>query len=140
MHLELFSDKWPKPVLSYLPRKLFRPLAKMGIRTYSTKSTSYLEESVNLTFGATSNSLDGESGYNIGIFVYMYVAPALRGLGIGEILLDAGKDACRAKQDKYMLLIHDDNGSGKLIKYYQDRGFRGIDSFLPKGMLCCLKD
>jgi hypothetical protein len=35
----------------------------------------------------------------------------------------------------YMLLVHDDNGSKKLIDYYQQRGFQCIDEFIDKGMV-----
>lgn len=74
----------------------------------------------------------------VGLFVYMWVSPERRGGGIGEYLLDLCKDYCRRKGDHYMILVHDDNGSNKLLQYYEQRGFTRIEYFLQKGMICRL--
>ena len=44
----------------------------------------------------------------------------------------------RRRGDEYMLLVHDDDGSGRLIQYYIDRGFVPIFDFIDKGMICKL--
>jgi hypothetical protein len=56
----------------------------------------------------------------------------------GDFLLSYAMDECRKRGDEYMLLVHDDIGSGKLIDYYIHRGFRPIFDFIDKGMLCKL--
>ena len=53
----------------------------------------------------------------------------------GDLLLDAMKEECRSKNDTHMLLVHDDNGSGKLIDYYVKRGFKDVDSILKGAMI-----
>jgi hypothetical protein len=37
-----------------------------------------------------------------------------------------------------MLLVHDDQGSGKLVSYYEKRGFRAIFDYLEKAMIGAL--
>jgi GNAT superfamily N-acetyltransferase len=76
----------------------------------------------------------------VGLFVYMWVHPNYRKQGIGDVLLQLGQDYCRSKCDEYMLLIHDDNGSGKLIEYYKQRGFVDVFDSLDKGMICSLHE
>jgi hypothetical protein len=53
----------------------------------------------------------------------------------GDLLLEAMKEECRSKNDTHMLLVHDDNGSGKLIDYYVKRGFKDVDSILKGAMI-----
>ena len=108
-----------------------KPDAKAGVRTYVSSSSS-MDEVVD-TYFAT-----GDSGAMVGILVYMWVSPLLRGpqRRLGDYLLST---ACSILRDRlkarYMLLVHDDNGSGKLIRYYQQRGFLPIFSYLDKAMI-----
>lgn len=71
----------------------------------------------------------------VGLFVYMWIAPFLRKKMIGNILLVEGQKLCRDLGADHMILVHDDNGSGKLIKYYTDRGFEPIFDVIDKGMI-----
>ena len=107
-----------------------KPAAKVGVRTYVSSSSS-MNEVVEKCFAA------GDSGAVVGILVYMWVSPLLRGpQKLGDYLLST---ACSILRDrlkaKYMLLVHDDNGSGKLIQYYKQRGFLSIFSYLDKAMI-----
>ena len=108
-----------------------KPDAKVGVRTYVSSSSS-MDEVIDQCFAA------GDSGGAVvGILVYMWVSPWLRGTQqLGDYLLST---ACNILRDrfkaKYMLLVHDDNGSGKLIQYYQQRGFLPIFSYLDKAMI-----
>eukprot|EP01039_Chlorochromonas_danica_P009183 gene9183-10142_t len=76
--------------------------------------------------------------WSIGLFVYMWVSPTYRGQGLGEVLLERGKAYCREKGDSHMLLVHDDQGSGRLVQYYEQQGFLSIETILDKGMICKL--
>ena len=69
------------------------------------------------------------------LMVYMYVASTHRQLDIGSILLQYIINEGKALQANYLLLVHDDDGSNKLIKYYERKGFKEIFAFLEKGML-----
>ncbi len=73
----------------------------------------------------------------------MWVHPKWRGSinSFGSKLLEEGKRFCLAKGDQFMLLVHDDNGTGKLIDYYKNiHDFYLIenDIGLPKAMVCKL--
>ena len=74
--------------------------------------------------------------FSIGLFVYMWVKPKLRGLQVGDYLLNTALEYCRKRGDQYILLVHDDTGSGKLIDYYKTRGFVPIFDFIDQGMIC----
>jgi hypothetical protein len=156
IHLELYNKLWPKWLLRILSRKFFKPAAKTGVRMYSTSSESMDNaiRALNITTSSltinriSSNRIDNlsklsaykplEGQYRIGLFVYMWITPKLRSQGIGDLLLSSAKDLCRKKGDDFILLVHEDNGSGKLISYYQQRGFVGIEDILNKSMICKL--
>jgi ribosomal protein S18 acetylase RimI-like enzyme len=65
----------------------------------------------------------------------MYVVPAKRKENIGDCLLSIAQEEFKRRGDKFQLIVHDDDGSGKLIRYYEERGFKRIEDFLPKGMI-----
>ena len=182
--LYIFLENFPNPDLSlvhfeYHPTRirlpsfimsilrgyklLPKPIAKVGLRTKSS-STTAMTEALQVVFPSSAEeermSPGGESSYNVGIMVYMWVQEKYRGLKcfnygakndeeennlskitIGEHLLDLVRTACRDMgENDYMLIVHDDNGSGKLVKYYQDRGFRSFGDYLgeDKAMICPL--
>ena len=150
-------------IVRNLPKvlRVIKPVAKAGIRTYGAPatpemrriiaekfplvvSTAIQESNDTMTNGnSNSNSSEEEEGEAtdvkdiamIGVFVYMFVQESFRGSRWGESLLQLAYRECRRKGYRYMLLVHDDNGSGKLIRYYEARGFQSIQSFLPKGMI-----
>ena len=62
----------------------------------------------------------------------------VRAVGLGAYLLAWARQQCRGKGDSHLLLVHDDQGSGKLIKFYEHFGFVSIHSFIEKGMICKL--
>lgn len=193
-HLELYDVKFPS-LLLMIPsiRKRYKPIAKTGSRTYSSRSKGIddlIDNSLlpNATSWGLQNPSKGElrpwqqqlfhtfssfistlflklykstffqsfrpikinnlpvkdaGKYSIGLFVYMWVDPLYRNkqkkkYALGDYLLQYGMDYCRQKGDQYMLLVHDDNGRGKLIEYYQRRGFVQVDELLEKGMICKL--
>lgn len=78
---------------------------------------------------------DKDSIAIVGLFVYMWIAPLLRKRQLGDILFEKGKQMCRDLGAGFMILVHDDDGSGKLIKYYEDRNFEPIFDVIDKGML-----
>lgn len=92
------------------------------------------------TYKVIPPELRQDGKYQVGSFVYMWVKPMWRGseYRLGDALLQEGKLFCKSKGDKFMLLVHDDNGSGKLINYYRNRhGFISIENELglPKAMI-----
>ena len=139
LHFELFKKTWLLPFSNKLPPFMrSKPVAKAGIRTYSS-NTAKMDEVIKQNFESMQNEVeDGIKVGPVGIFVYMWVEENLRGFDVGNFLLNLAVERCRIMNYKYMLLVHDDNGSGKLVKYYTDRGFIPIFDFIEKGMICKL--
>ena len=61
-----------------------------------------------------SSSIFGKS---IGAIIYMFVEPEYRGLGIGSLALEAIAAIQTVQGCDYTVLVADDNGSRKLIKW-----------------------
>lgn len=165
IHFEVFPAFYPRWIITCLSRtQTLKPLAKVGVRTYSTSSQAMDDVIATLSLPSTRLPHSPERGsvtavrptnptsiptkghpyrpqqgkWSIGLFVYMWVNPSYRGQGLGEVLLETGKDYCRGKGDSHMILVHDDDGSGRLVQYYEDRGFLPIETILDKGMICKL--
>lgn len=130
VNLELYRRSFLGSLPSLLRPK---PLAKTGYRSYTTKK-ELMSEVLRSSFNLTA-TVDVFQMIPVAIFVYMWVDPSARGSGLGDSLLDLAMNEIRKKNlGEYMLLIHDDDGSGKLIEYYRRRGFIPIFRFLDKGM------
>ena len=71
----------------------------------------------------------------VGLFVYAWIKPFLRRRFFGNVLLACGEEMCRELGADYMILVHDDNGSGRLISYYEKKGFIPIFDMIEKGMI-----
>ena len=105
-----------------------KPLAKVGIRSKPSCSRK-MDEVIRATFG------DDRENLPVTVFVYMWVNPQFRGRNIGDHLLSLAIEESLKKEVQYMLIVHDDQGSGKLIEYYESRGFVPIYQLLDKAML-----
>jgi GNAT superfamily N-acetyltransferase len=106
-----------------------KPIARVGMRPEPASSES-MDQHIHEWF-----DVELEKNVPVGILVYMWVDPSFRGLGMGLSLLNCVKDRCRLKGMKYLLIVHDDNGSGKLVRYYKQQGFKEIYNFVEKGMI-----
>eukprot|EP01038_Epipyxis_sp_PR26KG_P009497 gene9497-12794_t len=160
IHFELFPKTFLRTITQNLPliKSILssKPIAKVGIRSYSTQSSNKMDQLLETKFNisdpfqittktsfvsvrnqpiARPPMVANDGRYQIGIFVYMWVDPSYRGQDIGNFLLQLSISACLNKGDDFMLIVHDDNGSGKLIDYYIDRGFVELDEILEKGMI-----
>ena len=76
---------------------------------------------------SSSSSLDGEIAVDlwcsVAPLVSLFVEPAERRYGIGDALFRAMLRESRRCGYKFALLKAEDNGSGKLIKWYENMGF-----------------
>ena len=136
LHMEYFQRRWPGWLLR-LPKWLIpiRPLAKAGIRTYSVGVSADEPGGTNGMLTAIE-AIEGTMGdWSLGLLVYMYVHPSLRRQGLGDALLQQCLDECRMRGNSHVLLVHDDQGSGRLVQFYQSRGFRDVSSVVSKGMI-----
>ena len=136
-HTEFFRN----PVVYRISRlpllgRLFKPLAKVGIRTRSIPSQGSLEKYIKWQF----NDSETDLSLKLGLLVYMWVAPKWRGRNLGDMLLSIAVEQCLNKGDKYMLCVHDDQGSGKLVAWYRQRCFEILPKdVLDKGMIGMLR-
>ena len=133
LHFELVSEK-------LMIETDIKPVAKVGIRPEpaSSESMDALIEGIFHADAATSIA-SSSSIRKVGIFVYMWVDPLYRGKHLGLELLRRARDKCLCMGCEYMLIVHDDQGSGKLVEYYKQCGFVPIFDYLDKGMLCDLQ-
>lgn len=132
-HTEFFRRRSAQK-LSRIPMigRFFKPLAKVGIRTRSVPGQGNLEDFIWAQF----NDKEKDLGLKLGLLVYMWVAPKWRGRNLGEMLLSVAVEQCQNKGDKYMLCVHDDGGSGKLVEWYRRRCFYSLpDKVLEKGLI-----
>jgi GNAT superfamily N-acetyltransferase len=146
-HIEVFKKTWYLPIMIKLPRFIFKPIAKTGIRTYSS-SGEMMDKIISRTFNNFDEMHTDNTGFDVetdiqrfhsvAVFVYMWVNKQYRKRNLGDFLLINAMKLCKDRGDEYMLLVHDDDGSGKLIKYYEDRGFYPISDFIENGMICKL--
>lgn len=143
LHIELYRDQWPFRHFHRLPSFIRpRPVAKTGIRTFSTMEST-MSQKIKDIFprpnceGDTSTEIADK----VTMFIYMWVNPKWRGKDLGDVLLSLAREEIASRHlGEYMVLVHDDRGDGHLIRYYQKRGFHGIDDVIPKGMLCKLSE
>ena len=146
-HCELYSKQlWYSWFMQFLPSwwpasLRPKPCAKAGVRSYVTPSVGSMEDVIrdlyfnNRSSNDISNGTPPPTSSIIGILVYMWVKPSLRGCRIGDYLLHHCVQTLRSLHATHMLLVHDDNGSGKLVNYYQQRGFHAIFTYLDKAMI-----
>lgn len=139
-HFEMYRKTWYFPLIRRLPHYLrLKPCAKCGIRTYSSSGCSMDEIIRDKFFSMLLEDAPSEStNYPVGILVYMWVNDKMRGQKLGDYLLSLATSECRSRGNNYMLLYHDDNGSGRLIDYYKQRAFVPIFDFIDKAMICKL--
>lgn len=118
---------------SALPARLRpKPLAKAGIRSYRTPATDALRVFLAANF---PDSVVSDEKTFISVFVYVWVVPWLRKQGLSDLLLNHSLAKSKARGDTFMLLLHDDDGSGRLVDFYRDRGFVPCPEIIDKGMI-----
>ena len=144
-------NKGVRGILGRILPRFMKPkaLAKAGFRPQSIPSTGMLDTFINTNFNnniSVNNDNDNDDNNDdnnernrlISVFVYVWVDPKLRKQGLADYLLHTSAEMSKNRGDSYMLLVHDDNGSGKLIDYYTDRGFIGCENIIEKGLLAKL--
>lgn len=95
-------------------------IAKFGLTTSRGPSHPLIDETIQELYGISA-SLDGKG---IGAIIYMFVEPEYRGKGIGTLALEAIAAIQSVQGCDFTVLVADDDGSGKLIQWYQDCGYK----------------
>mmetsp|Transcript_14198 Transcript_14198/g.21321 ORF Transcript_14198/g.21321 Transcript_14198/m.21321 type:complete len:262 (+) Transcript_14198:170-955(+) len=96
-----------------------KKIAKFGFTTSRGPSAPPIDETIEELYGVSSSIF----GKSIGAIIYMFVEPEYRGLGIGSLALEAIAAIQTVQGVDYTVLVADDDGTGKLIKWYEDSGY-----------------
>ena len=91
-------------------------IAKFGFTTNRGPSSPEIDETIQDLYGQTSFP-------GIGAIIYMYVEPEYRKCGIGELALEAIYAIQTVQNIDFIVLVANDDGSGKLISWYEKNGF-----------------
>jgi len=96
-------------------RRRQKQIARFGI---TTKSGPPCPEII--------QTLSDTSDVDVGVaaIIYMYINPSHRGRGVGERALQVIRAIHAHQKCDYTVLVADDDGSGKLVKWYERNGFR----------------
>jgi len=97
-----------------------KKIAKFGFTTNRGPSAPPIDETVLELYGVDQQF--GSPG--IGAIIYMFVEPEFRGFGIGSLALEAIAAIQTVQGCDFTVLVADDDGSGKLIKWYEDAEYK----------------
>lgn len=95
------------------------PVARFGITVDPGPSTESMVETARSAWGDS----DDLQVVLAGAIVYMFVEPEHRGRKIASLALDVIAYLQAARGCTHTVLVADDNGSGKLIEWYECHGF-----------------
>ena len=96
-------------------------IARFGITTVRGPTTPEIISCLELFYGVTEAQARSAG---IAAIIYMFVEPKYRGLGIGELALEAIAAIHVVQGCDFTVLVADDKGNGKLIQWYEKNGFR----------------
>ena len=142
IHYELYDKKLPfLNLILLLPNRIriffFKPACKCGMRCTTFPATASLIKAIKKSY-----NIEKKENINItmiSLMIYMYVSEKYRSQNIGTVLLNILISKSIELHANYLLLVVDDNGSGKLIDYYRNKGFVGVSDYIEKGMILKLQ-
>lgn len=100
-------------------RQRRQKIARFGITTDRGPTAPPIEESIKDIYGI---DLEGRNP-GIAAIIYMYVEPHYRSVGVGELALEVILSIHAFNGCDFTVLVTDDNGSGKLVQWYESNGF-----------------
>jgi hypothetical protein len=103
-------------------KKFFRRrprVARFGITTNAGPSAPAIDESIRDCF-----QLDPTSNLRVGAIIYEFVDPKFRSRRVGELANEMILAIHAYQGCDFTILVADDNGSGKLVKWYERNGFK----------------
>ena len=99
---------------------LKRQIARFGISTVRGPPASSIDDTLKDIYGIEQFPL---SGVGVAAIIYMYVEKEYRKRGIGELALEVISGIHAAQGCDFTVLVADDDGSGKLMEWYEAHGF-----------------
>lgn len=97
-----------------------KQIARFGVTTVRGPSAPPIEETAADVYGITQLPLGGIGAAAI---IYMFVEEEYRKRAIGELALQVISAIHTVAGCDFTLLVADDNGSGKLVQWYERNGF-----------------
>ena len=101
-----------------------KQIAKFGITTTRGPPAPPIDETIQDIYGIDLPF----NGAGVAAIIYMYVEPEYRKLGIGQLALEAIAAIQTVQGCDFTVLVADDDGSNKLVEWYQRNGY----SLAPK--------
>lgn len=104
---------------AHIPKKRGK-IGKFGISTLRGPPAPEIDTSVEELFGIDLNGANVASA----ALIYMFVEPEYRKKGVGELALEVVSTIHALQGCDVTLLVADDDGSGKLMEWYEQHGFK----------------
>ena len=104
----------------YRPSNSFRykKIARFGFTTERGPSNPPIQETVQDVYGLNPNVMVG-----VGAIIYMFVEPEYRKKNVGTLALQVISLIHAIQSCDFTVLVVDDNGSGKLVEWYEANGY-----------------
>jgi len=97
-----------------------KKMARFGITTLRGPSSPEIDETIREAYGIVNLPF---GGVGIAAIIYMFVEPEFRKGGLGELALEAIAAIHTVQGCDFTVLVADDNGSGKLVEWYEKNGY-----------------
>lgn len=98
-----------------------KQIARFGISTVRGPPAPPIDDTATDIFGIEQFPL---GGIGVAAIVYMFVEKEYRKRGIGELALEVISAIHAVQGCDFTVLVADDNGSGKLVEWYEAHGFK----------------
>jgi GNAT superfamily N-acetyltransferase len=100
------------------PRRKRRRIGKFGFTTEPGAPIPQIQAAVRDLYGRDPGVL-----VRTGAIIYMYVEPEYRGRDVGTMALQVMSLVQACQNIDFTVLVANDKGSGRLLRWYEDRGF-----------------
>lgn len=97
----------------------YEKIARFGITTERGPSNAEIRETVSDIYG-----IGKEYSVGVGAIIYMFVEPPFRKKNVGGLALQVVSLVQAAQGCDFTVLVADDDGSGKLLGWYEKNGFQ----------------
>lgn len=96
----------------------YEKIARFGFTTERGPTISPIRETVHDIYG-----LNPELSVGVGAIIYMFVEEAYRKKNVGSLALEVISLIHAIQGCDFTVLVADDNGSGRLIQWYEEQGY-----------------
>jgi len=101
------------------PGRRRKKIARFGFTTTRGPSNPIIDRTISETYNIDPPPMSA----TVGAIIYMYVEPEYRGKNAGVLALEVISAIHSIQAIDFTILVADDNGSGGLVRWYEDNGF-----------------